>query len=337
MNYSKLKLLCCCFWLCLCFAGPAMAQNRQGFHLRFSDDCMISSQDQGKTWFVSQGELSEVPSWARAWLESPPKRIPQVQTLNLPGDFILSSEDAGQHWHLVEGNYQDLPAWAQAWVKNEERHVLQASEVTLDGSLCQAENPVQNTQNISFGPGVRIISHDQGQTWSMAEGQPDEVPEWAQSWLDRPHTPKKEVKTLRFLDDTEIKSEDGGKTWVMSNGLYQDLPNWVKPWIKGDYVQEHRLEAAEAMAKLADEAHLSYFPNPAGNAVTLRFSLDRIQTLQIELTDLQGRSLRHWDRKADHPGQQEFQLNLNQIPSGVFFLRVSGEFYHEQIQLVHLE
>lgn len=199
-------------------------------------------------------------------------------------------------------------------------------------SLCASSTPVQNSTNMQLADGLRMISHDQGKTWAMAEGKAEDMPTWAQRWLQAPATEAVTGKELSF-PEASIKSIDGGKTWTMAKGKVSDLPYWVQPWVNGKKSQQ--TEQAQALDETLEDPDISYFPNPAGDEVTLRLEMDKNQAVLIELTDLQGRVLRDWNKETSHSGQQEFQLSLQDIPSGLFFIRVEGENVKKQVRLIH--
>ena len=68
----------------------------------------------------------------------------------------------------------------------------------------------------------------------------------------------------------------------------------------------------------------SVYPNPTTNQITIRSE----QTiLEIELVDLQGRTLQTWQPKA----QQELQLQLPAHSPGVYFLRINRATQHKLV------
>ena len=69
------------------------------------------------------------------------------------------------------------------------------------------------------------------------------------------------------------------------------------------------------------------FPNPNAGQVQLR--LAQAQDLQVELFDLQGRSLRQWQvQEAQH------SLQFQDLPAGIYFLQIRGEQIFETHKLM---
>jgi hypothetical protein len=69
-------------------------------------------------------------------------------------------------------------------------------------------------------------------------------------------------------------------------------------------------------------ADLNLFPNPASSEVTLSFTKKNTRPLDIEITDIQGKT--YIRKEAIHPGNGSFtgQLQLEGLPSGFYILHI---------------
>lgn len=71
-------------------------------------------------------------------------------------------------------------------------------------------------------------------------------------------------------------------------------------------------------------ANLTLFPNPTSHRVSVRMELDRPGQPRLDLVDMQGRTLRHWDEGKMNAGVHQRELDLQGIPAGVYFLRAEN-------------
>lgn len=81
---------------------------------------------------------------------------------------------------------------------------------------------------------------------------------------------------------------------------------------------------------LADSAHLSVVPNPAGAQFELRFNLPRSAAASLDIYDSAGRLVRQLDGRSAHEGMQSVLWDGRNdlgalVPSGVYFARLSSQ------------
>ncbi|HPE42545.1 MAG TPA: M14 family zinc carboxypeptidase [Bacteroidales bacterium] len=76
----------------------------------------------------------------------------------------------------------------------------------------------------------------------------------------------------------------------------------------------------------------SFYPNPATDRITLSTNRITNETCSIQLMDLSGRTVQHWQMPA---GQRQFQLSLASLPSGTYLLQIetAGFVQREKITL----
>ena len=78
-------------------------------------------------------------------------------------------------------------------------------------------------------------------------------------------------------------------------------------------------------ATLAANTGLHLFPNPTDGVVTLAFNSPAGQQAQIRLLDLTGKSVRSFGVQQLAAGQNTMQLQLNELPTGIYLLQVQLE------------
>lgn len=66
------------------------------------------------------------------------------------------------------------------------------------------------------------------------------------------------------------------------------------------------------------------FPNPANDRIRIRYSNLNTGNNRFLLTDITGRSIRGWNDGIKGPGIHEKTLSVKNIPSGIYFLRLSN-------------
>ena len=65
-------------------------------------------------------------------------------------------------------------------------------------------------------------------------------------------------------------------------------------------------------------------PNPAKNILTFQFKLQESQILSFEIWSLEGKKLYHIYNQKAFTGKNDFQIEIDQIPAGNYFLKISG-------------
>ena len=70
----------------------------------------------------------------------------------------------------------------------------------------------------------------------------------------------------------------------------------------------------------------SVYPNPAQNITTLQVDLPKdVKSVQIRITDIQGKTVLTQTEKALNAGQQNIQLNVEKLPSGTYFYNIIAD------------
>jgi hypothetical protein len=74
-----------------------------------------------------------------------------------------------------------------------------------------------------------------------------------------------------------------------------------------------------------DRIALSVFPNPAVDRAVAHFQLTRSQQVTLDVFDLLGRRLGHRDLGLLSAGEHEANLDVRQLPPGIYIVRLSGD------------
>jgi hypothetical protein len=89
------------------------------------------------------------------------------------------------------------------------------------------------------------------------------------------------------------------------------------------------LEKETALTSLNDsplsKTELSCFPNPASDALTLRFDLEESDNLSIQIFDYQGAMVKNFNNQLFQKGQNEKTLPVSDLPQGMYIVKLSSE------------
>ncbi|MEO0471340.1 MAG: FG-GAP-like repeat-containing protein [Bacteroidota bacterium] len=74
-------------------------------------------------------------------------------------------------------------------------------------------------------------------------------------------------------------------------------------------------------------------PNPAKGFSMLRYVIETESEIQLRISDISGRTLRNWDLGQQQPGEHRKLLDLQGLPSGIYFVSTEGPFTTETQKL----
>jgi len=68
--------------------------------------------------------------------------------------------------------------------------------------------------------------------------------------------------------------------------------------------------------------NFNYYPNPFTSTLKINYQLDSPETVNISVFNTTGKCIKKWRFDCNQVGIDEFTLNLNGIPSGIYFLKL---------------
>jgi len=80
-----------------------------------------------------------------------------------------------------------------------------------------------------------------------------------------------------------------------------------------------------ATQNLSDHLDISLSPNPTPGNIRLEFSLAESEYLSINLVDINGRQLKEFSNQKFSSGDHSLQIQVNDLPNGVYFLRFRSD------------
>ncbi|MEM6784434.1 MAG: T9SS type A sorting domain-containing protein, partial [Bacteroidota bacterium] len=128
------------------------------------------------------------------------------------------------------------------------------------------------------------------------------------------------------FDRTKATQDRGSRTGEMPGnyctGAYQDGDD------SGVYAQRFAASsvANESSGPLTPTLALdAVFPNPARDAATLRYALPTTATVRLTVTDVLGRTVLTRAEGVQPAGAHEARLALDDLPSGVYVVRLDAD------------
>jgi len=70
---------------------------------------------------------------------------------------------------------------------------------------------------------------------------------------------------------------------------------------------------------------VSVYPSPANGFTTLSYFLNASQTIAVELIDISGKTVKELVNEKQDTGDHEHLLNLESVPAGVYFIKLSAD------------
>ncbi len=100
------------------------------------------------------------------------------------------------------------------------------------------------------------------------------------------------------------------------------------------FSEDHGISIAE---QTGVALNLQTFPNPATEWVNVHFKLPQAGEVNLELSDLQGRLVKHFIKEPMGAGNQRFQFGISDVPAGMYILRMhnDGKGYAQRIGITH--
>jgi hypothetical protein len=81
-----------------------------------------------------------------------------------------------------------------------------------------------------------------------------------------------------------------------------------------------------------DELKQNY-PNPFISTTTIPFTITNTTQVSLIVLDLNGRTVQVLINKSVSPGNHEIQMNRENLPSGIYIVRLSTPYFSETIKM----
>ncbi len=122
---------------------------------------------------------------------------------------------------------------------------------------------------------------------------------------------------------TRDSTDDGSMlpmTFYLTDGkTYKDTVELIVP-IKSDEVYfDAGIRNANAISNTLRTA-----PNPASNNATAYFTLSEAGTIKFSISDMLGRTVRSFDAGTYEPGENRFELPINELSAGVYVVKLES-------------
>ena len=192
------------------------------------------------------------------------------------------------------------------------------------------QNVLMDDPNVPFVNTISRVSRDQNGIMSEAKiGEMSDLLGASAEFIPAPDLPYNEVGVLRLdqLPEEEnlvgyvfggIKSS-AANIFFVNDGTQSDASNKI-------YAIYLSKDASVSSRQIDEwDKSIDIFPNPTKtNHFSLSFTLSKAQNLSIELLDTSGKVIQVFSQnKAYDPGQHQFELRINEVPKGAYFLRIT--------------
>ncbi|MCB0482069.1 MAG: T9SS type A sorting domain-containing protein, partial [Flavobacteriales bacterium] len=94
------------------------------------------------------------------------------------------------------------------------------------------------------------------------------------------------------------------------------------------------LTATDVAGRPGDKNPVKVYPNPTDSWQTVTFELHRKQEVQFQIIDLHNKNIFVSDTVVFDLGMQSYELNLNQVPNGYYFLRIISDELNQTLPIL---
>jgi hypothetical protein len=101
------------------------------------------------------------------------------------------------------------------------------------------------------------------------------------------------------------------------------------------YIDDVNMEAVLSVGNIETDFYgARIFPNPAGDVASLSYFNSVGTSMEISLSDMNGRLIEKWNAANQSPGKQTRNINTAQLPKGVYFVRLTSTSNSATLKLV---
>jgi hypothetical protein len=267
-------------------------------------------------------------------------RKPNGNIYLLGTTHAYESSDEGQTWTVITHSNAFQPT-AAFFVDNDNGYAVGRSSqyaTTSDGgqTWTVGTGPANNSVDVFFtdtdngwvsDASSRYVTTDRGMTWTR-----DPIRNGGYDYTVRSTDGSLLVSRFASGNNGEVaRSRDNGATWdVIAFNCYSYRGGGITPdgkyWFSvGDgFIVRHDLDAllvSNRQVEAADAVRLRAFPNPNNGVFTLELPIISVAA-SIDIFNGNGQLLQ---RQTVQPGRERVNLDLRDVPAGIYLVRWAGD------------
>jgi hypothetical protein len=130
-------------------------------------------------------------------------------------------------------------------------------------------------------------------------------------------THKIQVKTYVYIKGMNAQGEPTGNEIKVTNAL---APGFEPAVFNYPFVVKETVSRGK---QLAQALKCKIYPNPAQNEATLRYELQEVTLVNVEISDFTGKIVWKNQTQNQAPGFHSLSLPLENLPNGLYFARLN--------------
>jgi len=79
----------------------------------------------------------------------------------------------------------------------------------------------------------------------------------------------------------------------------------------------------EEPGHLSSDLNMKIFPNPTSGKLDIRYTISNMRSVCVTVVDMTGKQIKAMVNEARIPGEQSLEINVGDLPDGVYFIRLS--------------
>ncbi|MFO0433987.1 MAG: T9SS type A sorting domain-containing protein, partial [Sphingobacteriaceae bacterium] len=78
-------------------------------------------------------------------------------------------------------------------------------------------------------------------------------------------------------------------------------------------------------------------PNPFKSDVKIKYLINQTSNIQIQITDVIGKTIANYDQGKKEPGLHEFDVHAGSLPKGIYFFTIKTDSKNFTEKLIKTE
>lgn len=227
--------------------------------------------------------------------------------------FVFHS-DIGSGWNGINYNRLDLGT------QTNQRSTFGSagnSDYSYPTVVSYATNPTDASVMIGFGrsssamlPEIRAVNCDNGMNWSNST-----LIKGSSNYIS--YTSSSRERWGDYTGSSRIHNSTNPSVWI--NGMFGNSNNRWDTWIAE--IHDNEVGIKENTGKNTGKI----YPNPVVENFVLEFTLENQTVLNIEITDVNGKTVKTLYEGKAHAGVNTFSFNKANLASGTYFINIRDE------------